>query len=125
MPKYYISEFYIKNFFLSFVGLLIIGFTVSLIFEYASNLYVCYASSILIIMIGITVIGYYNAASSRKEKEGNPLFLHLFLVILFFITNSIWGDSSVSLNFFRELCYLIFFQIGVYLYNRKQSSIRT
>ena len=125
MPKHYISEYYIKNFFLSFLGLVVVGFIVSSIFEKSSSLYFSYGSSILIAMIGITIIGYNNAATSTKEKEGKPLFLHLFLVIVLFITNNIWGDSSFLTNFFRELSYLIFLQIGVYLYNKRQNPIIT
>jgi len=119
MPKYYIPEFYIKNFFLSLLGLVLIAFAVSFIFNYTSNMYFSYGSSILIAITGATVIGYYNAASSRKEKQGKPLFLHLFLIILLFIINSVWGDLNVLINFLRDFSYLIFLQFGVYLFTKK------
>lgn len=119
MPKYYIPEFYIKNFFLSLLRLVLIAFAVSFIFNYTSNMYFSYGSSILIAITGATVIGYYNAASSRKEKQGKPLFLHLFLIILLFIINSVWGDLNVLINFLRDFSYLIFLQFGVYLFTKK------
>lgn len=119
MPKYYIPEFYIKNFFLSLLGLVLIAFAVSFIFNHTSNMYFSYGSSILIAITGATVIGYYNAASSRKEKQGKPLFLHLFLIILLFIINSVWGDLNVLINFLRDFSYLIFLQFGVYLFTKK------
>lgn len=119
MPKYYIPEFYIKNFFLSLLRLVLIAFAVSFIFNYTSNMYFSYGSTILIAITGATVIGYYNAASSRKEKQGKPLFLHLFLIILLFIINSVWGDLNVLINFLRDFSYLIFLQFGVYLFTKK------
>lgn len=115
MPKYYIPEFYIKNFFLSLLGLVLIAFAVSFIFNYTSNMYFSYGSSILIAITGATVIGYYNAASSRKEKQGKPLFLHLFLIILLFIINSVWGDLNVLINFLRDFSYLVFYNL-VFIY---------
>ena len=116
MPKYYISEFYIKNFFLSLIGLVIIAGIVSFIFNYSNNIYLSYSFSIFIKIIGTIIIGYFNAASSKKE--GHPLFLHLFLTILLFIVNSIWGDTNIFICFLRECLSLLFLQLGVYLYAR-------
>jgi len=118
MPKYYISEFYIKKFFLSLLGLVIIGGIVSFIFDYSNNIYLSYSFSICIAIIGTIIIGYSNASSSKKEKEGQPLFLHLFLTILLFIVNSIWGDTNIFICFLRESLSLLFLQLGVYLYAR-------
>lgn len=118
MPKYYIPEFYIKNFLISLLGLVAIAMIVSFIFDYSHNLYLNYSVSICIAIIATIIIGYSNAASSKKEKEGQPLFLHLFLTISLFIVNSIWGDISIFICFLRECLSLLFLQLGVYLYAR-------
>ena len=124
MTNYYVPEFYIKNFFLSFAGLVIIGFLVYLIFENSSSLYFSYGCSILIAIIGVTIIGYNNASRLRKEKEGKPLLLHLSIIIVLFLTNSIWGESSILINLIRELSFLILLQFGVYLFNKKGSQVK-
>lgn len=119
--KYYIAEYYIKNSFLSFAGLVLIAGIMGLIFDYMPENYTYWSISLAILtsILGAILIGYYNATSAARHQGVTPTYLHLFLVIGLFITNSIWGPSSFLIDFSRELLYFVFLQFGVYLYTKK------
>lgn len=85
--------------------------------------YIGIGSSILVAIFGAIIIGYCNASSASKEKGAKPLYLHIVLIILLLITNTIGGDLSFLNNLLRELSYFIFLQIGVYLYIKRKAKI--
>lgn len=125
--KYSILSFYIKNIVLSFLGLVLIAGIVIFILDNVPPIppygYIGIGSSILVAMLGAIIIGYCNASSASKEKGVKPLYLHLILIILLLIINTIGGDLSFLRNLLRELSYLIFLQIGVYLYMKRKAKI--
>lgn len=119
-PKYYISEFYIKNLILSFFGLMAIGWLSLLLdhFPY-KNMYLSRSLVLLTAISGLISIGYFNAVSAAKQHKVNPTYLHIFLVSLLCITDLIWGNSSIEITILRNLIYIIFLQVGIYLCHRK------
>jgi hypothetical protein len=125
--KFSILSFYIKNIVLSFLGLVLIAGIVIFILDNAPAsppyTYIGIGSSILVAMFGAIIIGYCNASSASKEKGAKPLYLHIVLIILLLITNTIGGDLSFLNNLLRELYYFIFLQIGVYLYIKRKAKI--
>ena len=120
MPKYYIPEFYIKNFFLSFLVLIALTIIATFIIDNVNSIYFSLYVVVPIGIIGLMALGYFNASCSYKEQNENPLYLHLFIITIFFITSAIWSEPSMLTTILRELAYLIFLQLGVYLYNRKK-----
>lgn len=125
--KYSLLSFYIKNMVLSFLGLVVIAAIVIFILDNVSAsppyAYIGIGSSILVAMLGAIIIGYCNASSASKEIGANPLYLHIILIILLLITNTIGGDLNFLNDFLRELSYLIFLQIGVYFYVKRKAKI--
>ena len=116
MPIYYIPEFYIKNFFLSCLALMALTIIVTFIIDNINSIYFSLFLAVPIGIIGLIAIGYFNASSSYKEQNEKPIYLHLFIITIFFIINNIWAESSIFMNILREVSYLIFLQLGVYLY---------
>ncbi|WOE32642.1 MULTISPECIES: hypothetical protein [unclassified Acinetobacter] len=125
--KFSSLSFYIKNIVLSFLGLILIAGIVMFILDNAPltppYTYLGIGSAILVVMFGAIIIGYCNASSAAKEKGAKPLYLHIVLIILLLITNTIGGDLSFLNNLLRELSYFIFLQIGVFIYMRKSKRI--
>jgi len=119
MPKFYIPDFYIKSFFLSCLALMLLTAIVSLIIDNISSIYIGGSIAILIGIFGLISIGYFNASYSSKEQSGKPLYLHLFIISILFIISAIWSEASIFRTLLRELAYLIFLQLGVYFYCRK------
>jgi len=125
--KLSILSFYIKNIVLSFLGLVLIAGIVIFILDNVPSsspyTYIGIGSSILVAIFGAIIIGYCNASSASKEKEAKPLYLHIILIILLLITNTIGGDLSFLNNLLRELSYFIFLQMGAYLYMKRKAKI--
>ena len=118
MPKYHIPEFYIKNFFLSYLALMALTVTVTFIADNIDSIYFSLSVIVPIGIIGLIAVGYFNASCAYKKQNENPLYLHLFMISIFFITDVIWSEFSMLATILRQLAYLIFLQLGVYLYNR-------
>ncbi|MEG0487752.1 MAG: hypothetical protein RR575_07430 [Acinetobacter sp.] len=79
-PKYYIPEYYIKNTLLSFLGLVVFVGVFKLIVNYMPPTYetIGVISAIIIMIIGLVIIGYFNALSASKsqDQKASPLYLH-------------------------------------------------
>lgn len=119
--KYFIPEFYIKNLLISFLSLCILAGIVSFILD--NDLYVHeylqLGIAIFIGMLGLIIIGYYNALSASREGKSKALFLHIFLILCLFMTDSIWSESSFSTLTLRNLAYFILLEFGVFIYMRR------
>lgn len=118
--KYFIHEFYIKNLLISFLSLCILAGIVSFILD--NHLYIHeylkLGIAIFIGMLGLIIIGYYNALSASREGKSEALFLHIFLIICLFMADSIWSESSFLTLILRNLAYFILLEFGVFIYMR-------
>ncbi len=116
--KYYIHKFYIKNSLISFLALVILTGIFNFILD--KNLYLHeylqLGIAIFVWMLGLIIIGYYNAFSASKDKKLKVLFLHIFLLLCFFITDCIWSESSFLTISLRNLAYFILLEFGVFIY---------
>jgi O-antigen ligase len=118
-------KYYIKNTLISFLCLCILSGIFNLILD--NNLYIheylqC-GIAILIGILGLIIIGYYNALSASKDEKSNALFLHIFLILCLFITDSIWSESSFLTLTLRNLAYFILLEFGVFIYMRRRKKL--
>lgn len=119
--KYYIPEFYIKNTLLSFFGLMITAAIFIFIIDNvnSSYMYLWAGFAAILGMLSVIIIGYCNASSASKCSDSKALYLHIFLIISFFLTDIIWGESSLLMTLFRNFVYFILLEFGVYLYKKR------
>jgi hypothetical protein len=119
--KYYIHEFYIKNSLLSFLALCILSGIFNFILD--KNLYlheyIPLGIATFLGVLGLIAIGYYNALSASKEEKSKALFVHIFLILCLFITDSIWSESSFLVIILRNLAYFVLLELGVFIYMRR------
>lgn len=119
--KYYIHEYYIKNTLISFLALCILAgiFTFILDINLYLHDYIPFGIAIFIGILGLIVIGYYNALSASKEEKSKALFVHIFLIFCFFITDSIWSESSFLAIILRNLAYFVPLEFGAFIYTKR------
>ncbi|OTG82751.1 exosortase [Acinetobacter sp. ANC 5054] len=115
--------YYLRNFLGSFVGLSAFAGAMLMLFEFNKSeaydipVIIC---GILLMIVGLTLIGYLNAATAPKNKTKQTLFLHSIFVILLFATDLIFGNMDLFFATLRNVCYFVILQFGVYLYVNKQ-----
>lgn len=123
--KHYIYEFYIKNAIISFLLLVLLGGIFNFIVD--QNLYtheyIQLGVAIFVAILGLILIGYYNALSASKLEESKTLFVHIFLILCLFITDSIWSESSFLTIILRNLAYFILLQFGVFIYTKRNRKV--
>ena len=119
--KYYIHEYYIKNFLISLISLCIFAGIFNFILD--NNLYVHEylqrGIAIFVGMLGLIIIGYYNASSASKDEKSKASFVHILLILCLFITDSIWSESSFLTLTLRNLAYFILLEFGVFIYMKR------
>ncbi|WP_228127703.1 hypothetical protein [Acinetobacter schindleri] len=77
-------------------------------------------SALSIVFLGLTLIGYTNAATLLNNKMKHTLYLHSILVILLFATDLIFGNKDLLFTILRNVGFFVVLQFGVYLYVKKQ-----
>jgi len=116
------SAYYLKNFLGSFIGLTVVTGTALTILEYTPEpyTYIGIIFGLSIVFLGLTLIGYTNAATLLNNKMKHTLYLHSILVILLFATDLIFGNKDLLFTILRNVGFFVVLQLGVYLYVKKQ-----
>ena len=110
--------YYLKNLLGSFVGLVALTGAVSALFAYSSGPYVprYYICGIILMILGLMLIGYINAATALQSKPPKALYLHSVLVIFLFATDLIFGNLDLLFAILRNIGFFVILQFGAYLY---------
>ena|SRR5690606_12245176 len=116
------SAYYLKNFLGSFIGLTVETGIALTILEYTPEpyTYIGIIFGLSIVFLGLTLIGYTNAATLLNNKMKHTLYLHSILVILLFATDLIFGNKDLLFTILRNVGFFVVLQFGVYLYVKKQ-----
>ena len=116
------SAYYLKNFLGSFIGLTVVTGIALTILEYTPEpyTYIGIIFGLSIVFLGLTLIGYTNAATLLNNKMKHTLYLHSILVILLFTTDLIFGNKDLLFTILRNVGFFVVLQFGVYLYVKKQ-----
>jgi len=116
------SAYYLKNFLGSFIGLTVVIGIALTILEYTPEpyTYIGIIFGLSIVFLGLTLIGYTNAATLLNNKMKHTLYLHSILVILLFATDLIFGNKDLLFTILRNVGFFVVLQFGVYLYVKKQ-----
>ncbi|MEB3753096.1 hypothetical protein [Acinetobacter sp. MD2(2019)] len=128
ITKYFIPEFYIKNTVISFIFLCLLAGVVNFILDQNLNFneYIQIGIATVIGMLGLILIGYYNTLSAyQAEKKSKALFLHIFLILCFLITDCIWSQASFLTIFLRNLAYFLLLEFGVFIYKKRAKVFRS
>lgn len=110
--------YYLRNLLGSFVGLVALTGAVLALFAYSSGPYMTLGiiCGIMLMISGLTLIGYINAATALQSKTQQTLYLHFVLVILLFATDLIFGNLDLLFTILRNIGFFVMLQFGVYLY---------
>ena len=116
-------KYYARNLVGSFIGLCALTGIVKTIFQYTAQSYETIGTifGITTMLLGLLFVGYTNTAISSDNKVQNTVYVHLILVFLLFITDIIFGASSLLGLILRNIGYFIALQLGVYLYMKRNS----
>lgn len=114
--------YYLRNLLGSFVGLVALNGAVLTLFAYSSGPYMTLGiiCGIILMILGLTLIGYINAATALQSKTQQTLYLHSVLVILLFATDLIFGNLDLLFTILRNIGFFVILQFGVYLYVKKR-----
>lgn len=114
--------YYLRNLLGSFVGLVALTGAVLTLFAYSSGPYMTLdiICGIILMILGLTLIGYINAATALQSKTQQTLYLHSVLVILLFATDLIFGNLDLLFTILRNIGFFVILQFGVYLYVKKR-----
>ena len=114
--------YYLRNLLGSFVGLVALTGAVLTLFAYSSEPYMTLGiiCGIILMILGLTLIGYINAATALQSKTQQTLYLHSVLVILLFATDLIFGNLDLLFTILRNIGFFVILQFGVYLYVKKR-----
>ncbi|MGI1794815.1 hypothetical protein [Acinetobacter variabilis] len=114
--------YYLRNLLGSFVGLVALTSAVLTLFAYSSGPYMTLGiiCGIILMILGLTLIGYINAATALQSKTQQTLYLHSVLVILLFATDLIFGNLDLLFTILRNIGFFVILQFGVYLYVKKR-----
>lgn len=122
-PKYYIPEFYIKHVLMSFLGLMVFSQVAKIVIEYtfATYAYIGIGLAVLLLMFGMTGIGYFNASRESRYQRVHATYLHLFFVAVICVTDLAFGDANPFITLLRNIGIFVFLQVGAYTYRKKNS----
>lgn len=114
-------NYYIKNIVISFFSLVVISAVFVAILDYTPEgfVYCGVAVAIGVMLIGLILIGYYNAYTAKIKNVKHTWCLHFLFLLCLLSFDLLFGDKELWMNIVRNFVYFLALQIGVYIYMKK------
>lgn len=115
---YRIPEYYFAQVFISYLLLMMLTILFEFMLMHISlfHEYFEIGLAITVGIIGLGLIGYLNAYRTQGKVSLKPIYVHIFLVLIFFISSVLWSNIDIFTILFRNIAYFICLQFGVTVY---------
>lgn len=75
-------------------------------------------AGVFVLLLGLISIGYFNSKFAPMDKFKQSLNAHCLFVLIMFVGDVLYSESSILIIVLRNLGYLVALQLGAYIFKR-------